>query len=989
MPSPTGTGPIAGKAAVTPCPTPTDTNADWGQPLPGLTQVDFIDVSSDSSRDHLFRLQTRGYLVDMFDKSATTSADVQLSQPESGISLRFTLVGGVTRRQRRHAAGQAQAGPVTVTWTSYADRLKEDLELAHAVDGNAVSFRVQQHGLHFVQDGSGGYLAQDAAGKTRFHVLAPTAQDAAGHSGNVSLALDDSSAVVRLDPGFARTAIYPIQIDPPVIYAYQDSSPASGWTGSYFANTSFSGDPVLVRSDPTINFDWAGQQPDPSVPASNFSVRWTAGVTFDGSPQWFHMRWDDNMRVLIDGQIVVNHWGCCGETFDQVTPPSGTHTLSVEYAQGGGNSYAVFGYFPVPAVPSDTWYAVYWPNTNLSGSAAMIRNDSDINFTWAGNNPGPNTPGTNFSVRWTRQFAFDGTPQWFHTKRDDNIRVLIDGQVYVDHWGCCGETYDQVTPPAGTHTVTVEYLQGGGDAYAYFDFSPVPPTPTDGWYGVYWPNTSLSGSAAMLRVDPNINFAWGGNSPGPNTPGSNFSVRWTRQFTFDGTPQWFHTKRDDNIRVLIDGQTVVDHWGCCGETYDQVTPPSGTHTVTVEYAQGGGNAYADFDFFPVPPVPSNDWYGVYYPNTSLSGSASMLRVDPNINFSWGGASPGPNTPGTNFSVRWTRQVTFDGSSQQFHTRWDDNLRVRVDGMLLIDHWGCCGDTYDQVTPPAGTHTVTVEYAQGGGDAYALVQAPSLENGASSLPTGTVSTSAYATDITVPLLLSAGAPLGASVTSVHVWGDGLDTGWIPYWLSFGSNGYEWTASSGQGPKQINVQFEDDYLQLSQVVQTSTIFCPAGGVTSGGGLWPGWVWSPQGPCPIPTSATPTPTPAPTQVPATLPCPASPASTPILTLPSSGTPVQLRSAASDGGSQQCHVNADLNPGASYRNWHIIWNQSTLTFIAAPGVNDTWGPAPPIEFDDASTEASVVIGSLSSNSADIGEMTNMTAVLTEFLQDLAQRQP
>jgi hypothetical protein len=113
--------------------------------------------------------------------------------------------------------------------------------------------------------------------------------------------------------------------------------------------------------------------------------------------------------------------------------------------------------------------------------------------------------------------------------------------------------------------------------------------------------------------------------------------------------------------------------------------------------------------------------------------------------------------------------------------------------------------------------------------------------------------------------------------------------------------------------------------------------------------------------------------------------PASKPIYTLPSSGTPVQLRSPASEG--QQCHVNADLNPGASYRNWHIVWTGAD--FVATAGANDTWGPAPPIQFADASTEASVVIGSFSSNPSDSSTMAVMTSVLTDFLDDLKTRQP
>ncbi len=51
-----------------------------------------------------------------------------------------------------------------------------------------------------------------------------------------------------------------------------------GLTGAYFANSAFSGQPVLTRIDKQIDFDWSAAAPAPAVPPNDFSVRWTGTI---------------------------------------------------------------------------------------------------------------------------------------------------------------------------------------------------------------------------------------------------------------------------------------------------------------------------------------------------------------------------------------------------------------------------------------------------------------------------------------------------------------------------------------------------------------------------------------------------------------------------------------------------------------------------------------------------------------------------------------
>lgn len=81
--------------------------------------------------------------------------------------------------------------------------------------------------------------------------------------------------------------------------------------------------------------------------------------------------------------------------------------------------------------------------------------------------------------------------------------------------------------------------------------------------------------------------------------------------------------------------------------------------------------------------------GRYYlsPNLDFSSDPVLTRIDPEINFFWGGDSPAPGLPNDYFTVRWTGEVEaiFD-EAYTFTVRSDDGVRLWVDGELLIDQW---------------------------------------------------------------------------------------------------------------------------------------------------------------------------------------------------------------------------------------------------------------------------------------------------------------
>ena len=60
------------------------------------------------------------------------------------------------------------------------------------------------------------------------------------------------------------------------------------WRGEYYNNPNLQGQPVMVRNDPSVNFDWGYGSPAPNIPVDYFSARWTRSFNFDAGMVSLH-----------------------------------------------------------------------------------------------------------------------------------------------------------------------------------------------------------------------------------------------------------------------------------------------------------------------------------------------------------------------------------------------------------------------------------------------------------------------------------------------------------------------------------------------------------------------------------------------------------------------------------------------------------------------------------------------------------------------------
>jgi PKD repeat protein/uncharacterized protein YraI len=130
----------------------------------------------------------------------------------------------------------------------------------------------------------------------------------------------------------------------------------------------------------------------------------------------------------------------------------------------------------------------------------------------------------------------------------------------------------------------------------------------------------------------------------------------------------------------------------------------------------------------LPPVAISDWRGEYYNNRNLSGAPILVRNDAAVNFDWGTGAPAAGMSADDFSVRWSRAVSFSGGTYRFYAQADDGVRVWVDGALVIDQWhDSAPTTYSaDVYLTDGTRSLKMEYYEHTGNALAQLAWERLE-----------------------------------------------------------------------------------------------------------------------------------------------------------------------------------------------------------------------------------------------------------------------
>ena len=115
----------------------------------------------------------------------------------------------------------------------------------------------------------------------------------------------------------------------------------TGLEGTYFNNSDLT-NPILTRTDPTINFNWGTGTPANTIGAETFSIRWEGEIEVPRAGTYtFFTNSDDGVRLWVDNQLMVDNWTTHGPTEDigMITLNANSrHQIKLEYFENTGGA---------------------------------------------------------------------------------------------------------------------------------------------------------------------------------------------------------------------------------------------------------------------------------------------------------------------------------------------------------------------------------------------------------------------------------------------------------------------------------------------------------------------------------------------------------------------------------------------------------------------------------------------------------------------------
>ncbi len=126
-------------------------------------------------------------------------------------------------------------------------------------------------------------------------------------------------------------------------------------TSAAFTNVNFANLPTLVRTDPTVDFNFGAAGPAPDIGSSNYAVRWIGSVQPQFTePYTFYTTADDGVLLYVNGQLVINDWVNQTATAESSTislAAQQLYSIELDYFYGNDNGGQVSLAWSSPSTP--------------------------------------------------------------------------------------------------------------------------------------------------------------------------------------------------------------------------------------------------------------------------------------------------------------------------------------------------------------------------------------------------------------------------------------------------------------------------------------------------------------------------------------------------------------------------------------------------------------------------------------------------------------
>lgn len=257
------------------------------------------------------------------------------------------------------------------------------------------------------------------------------------------------------------------------------------------------GTPVMERLDPTVNFNWAGNAPDPLVGADNFAVRWTGQIEVPTSGIYtFYTQTDDGVRLWVNNELIIDNWTDHSNTQNngQIDLKAGQgYPIKLEYYENGGDARCELSWMgpgiPRSVIPSQyLWVGGARPGPRYPNPAdGAILRDTWVTLSWT---PGDNAASHSVFVGENRGDVEAGIGDTFRGNQVATTFAL----------GFPGFPYPDGLVSGTTYYWRIEDVQADG---VTTHSGPV-------WSFSIAPKTAYSPSPAdgAQFVDPNVVLSW-------------------------------------------------------------------------------------------------------------------------------------------------------------------------------------------------------------------------------------------------------------------------------------------------------------------------------------------------------------------------------------------------------------------------------------------------------------------------------------------------